>query len=69
MERTPVSSSNIVSIGYDSDTMTLEIEFKGGSVYQYQGVPEAEFVTFMAAPSKGQHFHAHIKDRFPTLKL
>lgn len=29
MERTVVNSSNLVSVGYDEDSSTLEIEFKG----------------------------------------
>jgi hypothetical protein len=34
MDRIPVSSSSIVSIGYDPDSLTLEIEFKSGAVYR-----------------------------------
>ena len=35
MERQPISSSNIISAGYDPDTQTLELEFKNGVVWQY----------------------------------
>jgi hypothetical protein len=41
MNRTPVASSNVASIGYEPATTTLEIEFKDGSVYQYFDVPAA----------------------------
>jgi hypothetical protein len=68
MERTPVSSSNIVSIGYDQSTQTLEVEFMKGAVYQYSGVPSEEFEAFMGADSKGTHFHAHIK-QYPCIRL
>ena len=40
MNRKPVRSSNISSIGYDSESKTLEIEFHSGGVYQYFNVPE-----------------------------
>lgn len=30
MNRTPVSSSNLKSVGYDQSSNTLEIEFHGG---------------------------------------
>ena len=40
MIRDPVSSSNIASIGYDSDSETLEIEFTNGSIYQYFNLPD-----------------------------
>ena len=68
MERTPVISSNIVSIGYDPEIQTLEIEFKNGSVYQYSGVPSDEFDSFMSADSRGTYFHARIK-HYPCIKL
>ena len=69
MERTFVSSSNIRSIGYDSDSMTLEVEFNSGAVYQYQGVQQSEYDAFMNAGSKGTYFNANIKNRYPTVKL
>lgn len=69
MERTPVSSSNIVSIGYDEDDQILEIEFNDGSVYQYPGVPSSEHDGIMSADSKGRYFHANIKNRYPFVKL
>lgn len=64
MLRTPVSSTSIRAIGYDKITGTLEIEFIGGQVYQYLEVPEDEYVSFMAAGSKGKHFHSNIKDSY-----
>jgi hypothetical protein len=64
MDRAPVQSSNIRSVGYDSASRTLEVEFHTGSIYQYFGVPEAVYQTLMRAPSKGTYFHDHIRDRF-----
>ncbi len=69
MERVVVSSSHIRNIGYDADSMTLEIEFNSGAVYQYQGVPQAEYDAFMNAGSKGAHLNAKIKNRFPCVRL
>jgi hypothetical protein len=68
MERTPVFSSNLVSVGYEEETQTLEIEFKNGSVYQYAGVSLDEFSSFMNADSKGAYFNARIK-HYPTTRL
>ena len=62
MKRTPVKSSNIVSVGHDPETNTLEIEFKGGGVYSYDGVSAAKHSALMGADSIGSHFHAHIKN-------
>ena len=69
MERTPVSSSNIVSIGYDGDSSTLEIEFKDGSVYQYFGVPGDVYDALMSAPSHGTYFAANIRQSYQYAKL
>ncbi|MCC4766197.1 KTSC domain-containing protein [Methanosarcina sp. DH1] len=69
MERTEVSSSNIESIGYDESKKVLEIEFKKGNIYQYQGVPDNIFQNLLHASSHGKYFNAHIKDRYPTIKI
>lgn len=69
MERVGVNSSNIWSIGYDFESSTLEIEFKGGAVYQYQGVPQHEYEALLSAGSKGSYFHANIRSRFSSVKL
>lgn len=69
MIRQPVSSSNIRSIGYDSESNTLEIEFHSGDVYQYFGVPESIYNELMYAPSHGSYFHRHIRDRYRWTKM
>ena len=69
MERSPVTSSNIQSIGYDADAQILEIQFNNGGVYQYSGVPEYEHTGMMNAESHGKYFHANIKNRYPFIKL
>ncbi len=68
MERTPVTSSNISSIGYDADSQVLEIEFNSGAVYEYSGVPAGEHAGLMNADSKGTYFNANIKNRYPFSK-
>ena len=35
MERQPISSSNIMSAGYDPATQTLEIEFKNSDIFRF----------------------------------
>ena len=64
MSKQPVSSSAVISIGYDRQTETLEIEFGSGRVYQYYDVPERMHVEIMQAPSKGQFFNTYIKDLY-----
>ena len=61
MQRTPVSSSNCASVGYDAATSTLEVEFKRGGIYQYFDVPASEHAALLTAPSVGGYLDARIK--------
>jgi len=61
MQRTPVSSSDLRSVGYDAATNVLEIEFHNSSIYVYMGVPSSHYQGLMSAPSKGSYFATHIK--------
>ncbi len=67
MQRLPVKSSTIVSIGYSEGV--LEIEFKRNAVYQYLEVPNEIFVGLRDAISAGKYFDQKIKGRFKTIKL
>lgn len=64
MERRYVSSSNLSSVGYDSNTNTLEIEFNSGAVYRYFDVPEHIYDDLMNAGSHGSFFSQHIKKTY-----
>ena len=69
MQHTPVSSSNLASVGYDPDTQTLEVTFKDGSTYAYAGVPASAYDGLMASDSLGSYLHRHIKSRYAVTKL
>ena len=69
MERYSVASSNVRSVGYDSQTQTLEVEFLSGSRYQYYGVPQNLHEEMMRTPSKGRFLHTYIKDRYPYSRV
>ena len=69
MNRTAVISSNLASVGYDSESSTLEVEFVGGSVYQYFGVPAAEWEVLMQASSHGTYFNANIRNNYSYVRL
>jgi hypothetical protein len=67
MQRKAVESSNIVSVGHESTT--LEIEFKGGAVYQYADVPAAVAADLLQADSIGKFFHRYIKGEYEFVKV
>ncbi len=69
MERTPVSSSNLSSVGYDPESLTLEIEFNHGGIYQYYEVPDHIHDELMGADSLGSYFHHNIKGVYSFGKM
>ena len=64
MKRQPVDSSAAASIGYDSATGTLEVEYKSGGVYRYYNVPESIYQQLMSAESIGAFLNVHIKPTY-----
>ena len=66
MKRTPVTSSVLVAVGYDSATAELEIEFTSGDVYRYFAVPARVHRELVEAESPGAYFNRAISDRYPT---
>lgn len=62
MQRQPVSSSNLSSVGYDEVSHVLEIAFHNGGIYQYFNVPQNVHVGLMNASSHGQYFYYNIRN-------
>lgn len=69
MLREYVSSTNIVSVGYDEASQTLEVEFMDGAVYQYYNVSRNIYEEFMSSGSKGKFLAFQIKNVFPYSKV
>ena len=64
MDRQYYESTMISSVGYDSASSTLEIEFKGsGSVWQYFDFPEYLYYEFISG-SLGGFWHKNIKGQY-----
>ena len=69
VEREPINSSTIVSAGYDTDAMVLEMEFDGGRVYQYFDLPASVYEEFKSAASPGGYFNSNIRNHYRTVQL
>ena len=54
MERQPVKSSNVESVGYDPEEKVLEVCFRSGGVYQYAGVQPEMYADLLVAKSVGR---------------
>jgi hypothetical protein len=64
MNRVPVASSTLASVGYCSDSRLLEAEFRSHALYRYFDVPAEIHRQLMAAQSKGAFFNAHVRNCF-----
>lgn len=69
MKRILVRSRSVKSLGYDEDNQVLELEFQGGAVYQYLGVPPIDYARLMDGRSIGQFINACIKERYSFEKI
>ncbi len=49
---------------YDATTEKLTITLVTGRTYVYEDVPHETYSAFMAAPSQGRFYNAHIRDEF-----
>ena len=55
------NSSTIQEIGYDEETKTLYIIFKGSGKYLYYDVPKEVWEAMVKAKSTGKFFYREIK--------
>jgi hypothetical protein len=62
VQRTPVSSTLLTSVGYEVATSTLEVEFRKGGVYQYLGISPEIHQQLMTAASIGTFFNTVIRE-------
>lgn len=69
MERQPVESSSLRSVGYDAGRQELEIEFHDGTIYLYGNVPEPVYAALLRAESKGGYFNAEIREQYVYHKV
>lgn len=61
VERIPVNSSNVRSIGYNGRRRHLVIEYHNGRIYVYKGVEKRILVRILESDSKGQAVWKYIR--------
>lgn len=69
MQRVPIISATIRSIGYDARMAILEVEFNSGDVYRYFNVPEHLYRNLISAVSKGQFLNEYIRYNYRYQKI
>lgn len=66
----PVKSSNIEAIGHNAETQQLRVQFKGGTIYAYDSVPEEVHQELLGdGIGIGGRFHKLVKDRYKTKRI
>jgi hypothetical protein len=65
----PIQSRALLAARYSFAGRLLQIAFRTGRFYQYEGVPSGVFDALMAADSKGTYFNQNIRDRFPFIEM
>jgi hypothetical protein len=69
MIRESVISSELRSVGYETQALVLEVEFQTGGIYQYFGVPDSVYRALMTAPSKGRYFNANVRNVYSYQRI
>jgi hypothetical protein len=69
MKRVALTSTALLSAGYDSASRVLEVEFTNGTVYQYLDVEPEAYAALLEARSKGRFFRARIQRVFEFRRL
>lgn len=69
MNRQPVESSNIRSVGHDPEKNVLEVEFTNGGLYQYADVPAKVHEELIGADSVGKYFGANVRNSFKATRI
>lgn len=64
MQREEVNSSNVAEVGYDPKTLTMEVLFRNGGLYQYFEVPQQVYDELRNAGSFGAYMNQNIKGRY-----
>lgn len=67
--RDPVDSSAIASLGYESESQVLELEFRGGGVYRYFDVEQEVYEGLLVAASMGRFFSNYIRNVYPCVQV
>lgn len=70
IQRKPVKSSILKTVGYDETNMLLDVEFgKTGKIVRYQHVPKHIYTDLLRAESIGKYFIYNIRTMFKFVYL
>ncbi len=65
----PVRSTMAKTISYNESQKSLQVEFKNGSVYEYEDVDEETWEDFQETDSIGEFYNREIKGNYKSRRL
>ena len=68
-DRVAVQSRLLAGMAYDHNQAVLQLEFRGGTVYQYFHVPRQTYLELLQADSKGTYFNRYVRSVFRYARL
>ena len=63
---TACKSSAVTGYGYDANSKTLAVQFKGGKTYRYADVPASVHAGFAEAKSVGKYVGSTIAGKYKS---
>ena len=69
VDRQPVKSRILRSVGYNDSAKILEIEFQNGQIYQFSDVPPKVYADLMRSGEIGKYFSEKIRPRFQSKQV
>jgi hypothetical protein len=64
-----VELTTLRTVCYDEARQLLQLEFRGGAIYQYFDVPAAVHQVLLDAPSKGRCFVHTVRGKFAYRRI
>lgn len=69
LQRQPVRSRILRSVGYDEVTKILELEFQTGVIYHYLRVPHKIYQNLVKSDEAGKYFTEKIRPQFQAKRV
>jgi hypothetical protein len=64
-----VNSTNVKFASYQTETKTLSVTFKNGTIYEYYGVPWEVFTKFRMSTSQGKFLNTKLNKVYEFKKV
>ncbi len=67
IERHPVESRALATVGYSRRLRALEVEFRRGGTYRYLNVPRSVYDALLTAQSKAGFYNQNVRGKYKSV--